>query len=972
MNDAHPPRITIIIPAHDAADTLDTTLRSLAFQTMADWEAVVIDDGSTDATAEVVQRWMAEDRRIRLLRQRQAGVCHARNAGLEAGRADWGLFLDADDWIAPDYLKHMFAALDGAADAEVACCGYQRVTPNGALLPIQLAPELEHGAFQVLTRNCVVAIHCVVFRRALALAVGGFDPELPVCEDWDLWLRIARTGARFVVVAEALAFYRMRGHSLSCDMVAMARCCIEVMSRARRPDPRVPAPDPRFADGAKDEGLDEARTFILLWCVVAGAAAGQDVHGGLGPVDGLTDIKDYLPDIHAVMRPALLIGAQIGEDRIDEAWERACRLMLPFLDRLEAASTQPGLARRLLYTFELPLLRASRLDRPMGFATALGLKMDIADFRPVIPPAGVDTLHIRFHAGGDLLAICELPVWGELSAEDVAVLAIDTLGYETIRARGAYREEVLNRAAGRAGPTTRSGSSARKAAIIEESRAEVYSETRPVIPAYAPKPRRSLSGDPHSREFWEALFEIPDPWGYDSAYERLKFEQTLSILGDEPVERALELACAEGHFTARLAPRVRRLLASDISQRALDRAARRCFLCRNVKYRRIELADDLPYGFDLTVCSEVLYYLPGEAELRAVAAKLRDTLVPGGRLVHAHAMAIADDPAFTGYEWENPYGGEMIARVLGETEGLALERTIKTELYRIDLFRRVEPEAERPTPRIDLAPFAMPEPEVQRSILWGGAIARQRELIANERTREVPVLMYHRIADDGPEALAPYRLSPAQFEAQLWFLRRHGFYGITSPQIEWYRAQDRPIEGRPVMISFDDAYSDFWESAWPILYRYDFRAEVFVVTDKVGGVADWDAEYGPPGPLMSWEEIANAQARGILFGSHLASHRMAESLTSEELLLEAARSRATLQARLGDECISVAAPYGSSDERLVRILHEAGYHMGFTTRHGLSSFSDHALSLPRIEVRGDWTLADLATALGLPIPPTEA
>src|SRR6266508_5717575 len=100
-------RVSVIIPAHNAAATIAETLDSLCAQTYTDWEAIVVDDGSSDATASVVESYAARDARIQLIRQPQAGVSEARNAGVRLARFDWLLFHDFDDWILPEYVDRM-------------------------------------------------------------------------------------------------------------------------------------------------------------------------------------------------------------------------------------------------------------------------------------------------------------------------------------------------------------------------------------------------------------------------------------------------------------------------------------------------------------------------------------------------------------------------------------------------------------------------------------------------------------------------------------------------------------------------------------------------------------------------------------------------------------------------------------------------------------------------------------------------
>src|ERR687891_679287 len=97
--------VSVIIPAYDAAETIAETLESVLAQTSRNWEAVVVDDGSHDDTARIVENFTRREKRIRLIRQPNGGEAAARNSGIAAAKHDWLLFLDADDWIAPGYLE---------------------------------------------------------------------------------------------------------------------------------------------------------------------------------------------------------------------------------------------------------------------------------------------------------------------------------------------------------------------------------------------------------------------------------------------------------------------------------------------------------------------------------------------------------------------------------------------------------------------------------------------------------------------------------------------------------------------------------------------------------------------------------------------------------------------------------------------------------------------------------------------------
>jgi peptidoglycan/xylan/chitin deacetylase (PgdA/CDA1 family) len=460
------------------------------------------------------------------------------------------------------------------------------------------------------------------------------------------------------------------------------------------------------------------------------------------------------------------------------------------------------------------------------------------------------------------------------------------------------------------------------------------------------------------RAYWEELFQEPDPWNYGSSYEQEKYARQLHLIPARSIHRALELACAEGLFTLMLAPRVERLIAADISATALKRARDRCRSLENIEFLQLDLAvDPLPENLDLIVCSEVLYYLDDEADLEQVVRRLTAALKPGGHILTAHAFVIGDDTSSTGFDWENRWGARTINRVFSRIPGLALERSLCTELYRIDRFVRLVEGQPTFEPEIETLPIhAEIETDVARCILWGGATARRADLAVTERHERIPVLMYHRIADAGPAGLAPYRVSSEMFRAQMAWLRRNGYHTIVSEELAWFLDNRHLFVGRPVLISFDDGYEDFAEQAWPILRTHDFRADVFVVTDLVGKAAEWDRHLGKPAPLMDAQTIVELAGQGVSFGSHLATHRGADGLSTRELAEELARSRATLTHWLTRPVNSFASPYGLTDERLRRLAAECGFRIGFSTQPGVANLKDDPLNLPRIEVHGGLTL----------------
>lgn len=203
--------VSVVTPCYNAAAHLQRSIGSVQAQGFADWELVVVDDGSKDDSWAVLEAMAAQDGRIRPLRQANAGAAAARNRGLAAARGHYVAFLDADDTWAPDFLGTMVAALDADPGAGVAYCGWQNLGLDEARSKPYVPPDYESGdKVDTMLGGCPWPIHGALSRLALVRAAGGFDEGLSSCMDYDLWLRLA-TGHRVLRVPNVLAFYHHHG-----------------------------------------------------------------------------------------------------------------------------------------------------------------------------------------------------------------------------------------------------------------------------------------------------------------------------------------------------------------------------------------------------------------------------------------------------------------------------------------------------------------------------------------------------------------------------------------------------------------------------------------------------------------------------------------------------------------------------------------------------------------------------------------
>jgi GT2 family glycosyltransferase len=286
------PLLSVVVPARDAGATLGATLDSLRAQTCAQWEAVVVDDGSHDETGAIARRAGADDARVRLLARREAGgVSDARNAGMAAARCGWLLFLDADDTIEPPMLARLLRRLDEEPDADAAHCGWWWTDDAGRPLAEGHA-DAAADLFPALAHHCVFATTSACLVRAdVARRVGGFDPALRTSEDFDFWQRVARAGARFAAVPETFVRYRLRRDASWFRAPRFLRDALTVIARGHAPDPRVADPAPAHAAGAPVEGLPAAALHIATWAAAVALARGDD------PMPLLDVVRELVPDL---------------------------------------------------------------------------------------------------------------------------------------------------------------------------------------------------------------------------------------------------------------------------------------------------------------------------------------------------------------------------------------------------------------------------------------------------------------------------------------------------------------------------------------------------------------------------------------------------------------------------------------------------------------------------------------------------
>lgn len=212
------PRITVVIPCYNQAHYLVESIQCVLDQTLKEFEIIVVDDGSTDDTTQVVARFGGV---VRCVRQENKGLAAARNAGIQAARGEFVGFLDADDLWLPNFLQVLTPILEHEQYLGAVYCGSQFIDSRGYPLPQTITRTYPADQLHnVLTGGDFFPAHSVLVRRSVFQEAGLFDESLNASEDWDLWLRISAR-YRFAGVPNILALYRMHGNNMSRDLERM-------------------------------------------------------------------------------------------------------------------------------------------------------------------------------------------------------------------------------------------------------------------------------------------------------------------------------------------------------------------------------------------------------------------------------------------------------------------------------------------------------------------------------------------------------------------------------------------------------------------------------------------------------------------------------------------------------------------------------------------------------------------------------
>lgn len=206
---------SIVIPVHNKEDYIDRTLKSVLNQSYPNFEVILVNDGSTDSSGKICDKYASTDFRIRVIHQNNGGVSNARNSGIKAASNELIAFIDADDWWDRIYLEEMNALIEHYPDIDIYSAKYA-TTKNGNIIPGEVFfPAHEKFILFDLIEKCAEKVRfpihssSVIIRKCAIEKVGFFDERISTFEDFDLFVRIALNSKVGYLNIHPLSFYNL-------------------------------------------------------------------------------------------------------------------------------------------------------------------------------------------------------------------------------------------------------------------------------------------------------------------------------------------------------------------------------------------------------------------------------------------------------------------------------------------------------------------------------------------------------------------------------------------------------------------------------------------------------------------------------------------------------------------------------------------------------------------------------------------
>jgi peptidoglycan/xylan/chitin deacetylase (PgdA/CDA1 family) len=227
---------------------------------------------------------------------------------------------------------------------------------------------------------------------------------------------------------------------------------------------------------------------------------------------------------------------------------------------------------------------------------------------------------------------------------------------------------------------------------------------------------------------------------------------------------------------------------------------------------------------------------------------------------------------------------------------------------------------------------------------------------------KVPILLYHSIALDVAPRFRKWTVDPEVLAAHMAYLHDHHYTPITVTHFTTAMADSSVLlPQRPVVLTFDDGFADFYTNALPILTRYGFAATLYIATGFVGNTSRWLHPLGEgQRPMLTWGQIAEISASGVECGAHSSTHPELDTLSPGAARKEIIASKMILEQHLGRPVSTFAYPYGFYSPVVRRLVQQGGYSSACAVKQSMSALTDDVFALARIMVTADTSVGRFA------------
>jgi peptidoglycan/xylan/chitin deacetylase (PgdA/CDA1 family) len=231
--------------------------------------------------------------------------------------------------------------------------------------------------------------------------------------------------------------------------------------------------------------------------------------------------------------------------------------------------------------------------------------------------------------------------------------------------------------------------------------------------------------------------------------------------------------------------------------------------------------------------------------------------------------------------------------------------------------------------------------------------------------KRIPILMYHSISQYASPKFKRFAVAPALFNEHMAYLHQHAYTPVTITRfVQACTQESATLPANPVILTFDDGFSDFYTEALPVLKRYGFVATLYLVTAYINGTSRWLQREGEATrPMLTWDQIADISSAGIECAAHTHTHPELDTLPLSQAREEIVQCKQLLEQHIGQEVLSFAYPYGYHTTSIKQLVKEAGYTSACAVKYEMSTETTDPFALTRLIVSADMSVDELANAL---------